>query len=766
MTMVTYKIRVNRPCRLFIDDEEIAILEELKLAKFDLPEGEYLRKVVAIDNNDIFDELEIVLVGASKLDTITLDTTGLEEAKRNALPKEEFQVGDLMYKALENGGGVTVVKYANKNLEEFVIPNEFVYSGYTYQVREISGRAFQGSNLKSVFIPSNIIKIGEIVFCSCPQLERINVDKGNKVYDSRNNCNAIIETATNDLIRGCKNTIIPNGILTIHRHAFCGSKELNTILLPNSIKTIEEQAFKMCESLTSIIIPNGVTSIEEKTFSFCSSLTSVSIPSSVTNIGKEAFYRCISLTSITIPDSVTNIDSKAFYLCRSLVSITIPNSVKDIGDMVFFQCTSLKSITLSNRLINIGEMSFAGCKDLTSISIPSSVTNIGTQAFSGCSSLTSIIVDKDNKTYDSRNNCNAIIETATNTLICGCQCTIIPNNVQGIGVRAFNSCSGLSSISIPEGVKDIGSGAFSSCRSLTSIEIPNSVISIGDRAFFKCLALTSIIVDKDNKVYDSRNNCNAIIETATNTLIRGCQCTIIPDGITGIGPHAFLDCVDLTSIRIPESVKKIGDGAFSDCSNLTLITIPKNVTSIGTYAFSSCRSLTSISIPEGVKDIGSGAFSWCSNLTSISIPSSVTNIGTQAFSGCSSLTSIIVDKDNKTYDSRNNCNAIIETATNTLICGCQCTIIPNNVQGIGVRAFNSCSGLSSISIPEGVKDIGSGAFSSCRSLTSIEIPNSVISIGDCAFLGCDSLKSITLPKSIKLKNIDIPNHTIIYRHQN
>ena len=137
MTMVTYKIRVNRPCRLFIDDEEIAILEELKLAKFDLPEGEYLRKVVAIDNNDIFDELEIVLVGASKLDTITLDTTGLEEAKRNALPKEEFQVGDLMYKALENGGGVTVVKYANKNLEEFVIPNEFVYSGYTYQVREI-----------------------------------------------------------------------------------------------------------------------------------------------------------------------------------------------------------------------------------------------------------------------------------------------------------------------------------------------------------------------------------------------------------------------------------------------------------------------------------------------------------------------------------------------------------------------------------------------------------------------------------------------------
>ena len=482
MTMVTYKIRVNRPCRLFIDDEEIAILEELKLAKFDLPEGEYLRKVVAIDNNDIFDELEIVLVGASKLDTITLDTTGLEEAKRNALPKEEFQVGDLMYKALENGGGVTVVKYANKNLEEFVIPNEFVYSGYTYQVREISDRAFQGSNLKSVFIPSSIVKIGEVVFCSCPQLERINVDKGNKVYDSRNNCNAIIETATNDLIRGCKNTIIPNGILTIHRHAFCGSKELNNIHLPNSIKTIEENAFQMCESLTSIIIPNGVTSIEDKTFSSCRSLTSVTIPSSVTNIGKDAFQACRTLPSITIPDSVTNIDSKAFFLCFSLVSITIPNSVKDIGDRVFFKCTSLKSITISNSLTSIGEKVFAGCKDLTSISIPSSVSSISTHAFSGCRSLTSIIVDKDNKIYDSRDNCNALIDTKTNCLLMGCQNTKIPNSIKSIGSRAFNFVGNLDTLIIPENIEEIKEDAFYGC-SIKKIIIQEGVKKIGEEAF-------------------------------------------------------------------------------------------------------------------------------------------------------------------------------------------------------------------------------------------------------------------------------------------
>ena len=90
MSEVIYKIRVNRPCRLFIDDEEVAILEELKLAKFNLPKGEYLRKVMAIDNSAIYDETKITLSGASKLENITLDITGLDEAKRNALPKEAF----------------------------------------------------------------------------------------------------------------------------------------------------------------------------------------------------------------------------------------------------------------------------------------------------------------------------------------------------------------------------------------------------------------------------------------------------------------------------------------------------------------------------------------------------------------------------------------------------------------------------------------------------------------------------------------------------
>ncbi len=347
---------------------------------------------------------------------------------------------------------------------------------------------------------------------------------------------------------------------------------------------------------------------------------------------------------------------------------------------------------------------------IKSIILPNSVTSIEPEAFFNCSNLSSIIIESGNSYYDSRNDCNAIIEKSTNTLIVGCKNTIIPNGVTSIGKNAFYNCSGLTSINIPNSVKSIDSRAFAVCSDLTSITIPNSVTSIGDRAFM------GTIWEKNQPkglVYAGKVAYAYFGEMPANTNI------IIKEGTLGIASGAFSGCICLTSVTIPNSVTSIGNSAFYNCSGLTSINIPNSVTSIGNSAFYNCSGLTSINIPNSVTSIGSSAFSGCSSLTAITIPSGVTSIDVSSFYSCSSLTSIKVESDNQKYDSRNNCDAIIETSSNALIIGCKNTTIPNGVTSIGGSAFSNCSGLTSVTIPNSVESIGWSAFSDCISLTIV-----------------------------------------------
>ena len=193
----------------------------------------------------------------------------------------------------------------------------------------------------------------------------------------------------------------------------------------------------------------------------------------------------------------------------------------------------------------------------------------------------------------------------------------IENGVTNIGDVIFEGCINLANITISDSVTSIGYAAFRGCSGLTSITIPDSVTSIVYYAFDGCSGLTSITVASGNTKYDSRGDCNAIIETSTNTLIRGCNNTEIPATVTSIGDIAFSGCTGLTNITIPDSVTSISNYAFWDCINLTSITIPDSVTSIGEYAFACCSGLTSITIPDSVTSIGDDAFWDCINLTII-----------------------------------------------------------------------------------------------------------------------------------------------------
>ena len=406
---------------------------------------------------------------------------------------------------------------------------------------------------------------------------------------------------------------------------------------------------KADESVVTVEIPAYVnidgkrytcTSIAEDVFRGCSGLTSVTIPNCVETLGSYAFSMCEGLTTITIPNSVTSIGDGTFGGCSGLTSVSLGNSLTSIGEFAFSGCSGLTSLTIGNGVTSIGELAFSHCSGLTSLTIGNSLTNIGNSAFSECSGLTSINVEAGNAKYDSRENCNGIIETATNTLIVGCKSTSIPNSVTCIGENAFagcaslpsitipnsvtvigdgafNGCLGLNSVTIPNSVTNIGNNAFYGCSSLASVTIPNSVTSIGRNAFSSCIGLTSINVEAGNAKYDSRENCNGIIETATNTLIFGCPQTSIPSSVTSIGEHAFSYCSVLTSIAIPNSVTNIGEFAFYCCYRLTSVTIPNSVMSIERYAFYCCYRLTSVTIGNSVTSFGEFSFQYCTGLTSV-----------------------------------------------------------------------------------------------------------------------------------------------------
>ena len=364
--------------------------------------------------------------------------------------------------------------------------------------------------------------------------------------------------------------------------AFCWNSRITSfdeLKYFTGLRCINSQAFMGCTSLASVTIPDGVASIEHAAFHSCKNLSTITIPNGVIVIGDEAFSQCSGLTSVLIPNSVTTIDYLAFYDCSGLTSIDIPNSVTSIGETAFERCSAL-----------------------TSVNISSNVSFIGDGAFSMCVNLANISVDAMNQYYDSRNNCNAIIDTRTSTLIVGCKNSVIPEGVTSIGNLAFFYCRGLTSIDIPNSVTSIGSSSFNECRGLTSITIPDSMISIGENAFLNCTGL-AVINMSDNLEYIGKD---AFRETAWYENQA--------DGLIYAGKVAYRykgTMPDNTAISLKEGTLGIAGAAFLFCAGLISITIPSSVTNIGNEAFEYCKNLVSVSIPNSVITIGDRAFRSC-----------------------------------------------------------------------------------------------------------------------------------------------------------
>lgn len=414
-------------------------------------------------------------------------------------------------------------------------------------------------------------------------------------------------------------------IKVIGSNAFKGCSNLKYVDLPGVLETIGKHAFEDCASLHYIEIPESVKSIEEYAFQNCSSLKWMYLFSALT-IEKGAFHNAnlkghkfsegvAIFCAITTPPIIA--DSTAFdesHYSNSVVCVL--HSFENV----------FRADDNWNRFARYSHLIYDFQENYTYYRIDNDEeVSIVTNAYVYMNDWDiPSTVDFLGRSYTVRN----IEDNALKNLV-GNNITM-PNTIKRIGAKAFAN-SFINSITIGDSVEVIGVGAFNESE-MRNIYIPKSVNSIGDYAFINTQNLEFITVEEGNPVYDSRENCNALIHSATNRLIAGAGgCRVIPSSVTSIADSAFYGNLRLTEITIPNSINRIANGAFVGCANLSKIMFSDSLKSIGGLAFFANISLTTVEIPNSVESIESGAFGLCSSLQNITLGSRLKFIGTGAF---------------------------------------------------------------------------------------------------------------------------------------
>lgn len=587
------------------------------------------------------------------------------------------------------------------NITELIIPEG---------VEKIEALAFNGLiNLKIIRIPASVSSIETKAFWDCGKVETIIVHKDNPKYDSRDTCNAIVETETNNILFGCSKTVFVDSILSIGEYAFSYCSELTEIVVPETISIVKNNAFENCCNLKRAELPSSLKVLEDSVFSGCEKLESIKLEEGMENINFLAFDGCKNLKSITIPNSFIPDENILWdnlneilpslevpiYNNHYFISLpqsyaghyTIPDGIIEVMDSAFLGCESLQSVSLPTSLKTISRFAFFGCSSLEIVKGGESVKVIGEGAFEDCQNLNSIDLSKvdriDDKAFYRCHNLSDIILNEhlvfTGNPFRNCPKLKIPETINDSLIRPIIPSDGR--YEIPLNVKKICSGAFEK-SGIKIINIPNG-IEIGKEAFVECKELEWVELPDDLTVLPA-------------SIFDGCEKlrrVILPDSLKEIEYSAFRGCKSLNRILITSCVNEIGSCAFSDCTNLNVVNFNyrSHLEVIGYEAFKNCKALTKIEIPGNVMIINAGAFEGCSHLKTVKFIgfSQLGEIGLSAFEGCTCLSSIE---------------------------------IPDGPTELNFRTFKDCTNLRHITIPNSVKSIDPSAFSGC-SIETADIPH-------------------------------------------
>lgn len=596
------------------------------------------------------------------------------------------------------------------------------YTSSTYDVTTGSPyKVFTDNNLSGkLILPENITKIGNYAFHDCPGLESI---------------------------------VIPTSTTSIGEHAFDNADDLETITIPSSVTTIGNYAFTSCGSLTSVTLPGRITSLATGVFSGCSNLSTIAIPNSVTTIGNDAFANS-GLESIAIPSSIITIGNSAFNNTE-LTSITIPRSVTSIGTDAFANNSSLASITVdsSNTVYDSRDSSNAIIETATDklvvgssgTIIPNSVTSIGSRTFKG-SSITSITIPNSVNSIeaDAFLDCtNLSIVIFDNTV--GWYVAELPNAASGTNMTVTNTSTNATNLKSTY-------HAYYWKSSIYKVEF-NANGGIGEMADQYIGTVTPTRLDAnefrrngytfagwntspngDGTSYADQEQVTGLAGMGETIVLYAKWNLSATPGLYDTSNTLILTWEELNALGLTNSkveydytsanydmVTGSPYKVFTDNNLSGGLVLPGTIGSIGDYAFNNIPGLLGIVLPEGITSIGEHAFAG-TGMTAIEIPNSVTSIGEGVFAS-TNINTVTIGLGNLTYDSRNNSNAIIETATNKLIAGTSSTIIPNTVTIIASGAFIDPIDLATITIPSSVKTIEPNAFTDCSDLNAVTFEN-------------------------------------------
>ncbi len=660
--------------------------------------------------------------------------------------------------------------YGCPSLSEILLPEE----GNCY----LDSGAIYNTGIESITITKAISEISNYSpFTRNTQLRNIYVVPENTKFDSRNSCNAIIETETNTLLCGCKNTIIPQDITALGNSCFSYVNfPSGTIQIPDSVKSIYDDAFYN-SNLTEITIPEGITQLGTYTFCSCANLSSVNLPDSLTYLGDYCFGGCPALNYIEIPKNLASVGSNVFngnYIktvvfftthtlnlgIYNFTSIHAPYGSRE-GDYIFsypnnqarliYYLGSDTSLVLPNDYLgnnySITSNAFSKNKTtITSIKLGEKITEIESNAFKDYTNLINVTFN---------------------------------DSITTIGERAFSGCSNLTGkIDIPTTVTTIGTYAFEN-TGITGISFGPNISTFGYTQLYNCPNLTEIIIDPNNTIYEDKGN-NVIFEKSTKSIIKGCKNSLIPEDTVTISLYAFFGCTGISRLNIPDSVVTIEQYAFNGCSYIPEITVGTGLTNIKDSAFSYCstdllKNYSSLIFTKGSDSYGKIAKN---AKVVINMTENAEILGDFVFDnvdGVNVLTQYIGEDtrvvlpedykngqytlgDNIFKDKTNIVEIEISSGVNKIGAGVfsntgiSSITIPNTVTGFSNTSslFENSPNLTSVHLPDSLTNIGNNMFSGCEKLETVVLSenSNITSIGNRAFMGCSSLKDFTVPSTV------------------